>query len=116
MSLTAEERDFMRASGNAIQRVADPVDYDREEVIYPVSFKVHKRRNTLSWIVEKGREYEPLAANYGRYMLLGACKYLVTDENGWERCGVYDERPQVCRDFEMGSPKCLTLRQLAGLD
>lgn len=33
------------------------------------------------------------------------CKCTALDELG--RCGVYDERPDVCRKFEAGGPACL---------
>ena len=116
MQLTAEEREFMGRPGNILQRVADPVPYDRDDVIYPAGMQINQERGTLSWLAEAGREYEPLPANYGRYALVGACKYLETDENGWENCGVYEERPEVCRNFEVASPKCQLLRIIQGVD
>ena len=32
-----------------------------------------------------------------------------------KRCRHYDLRPRICRDFELGSPKCLELRWLKGI-
>lgn len=32
------------------------------------------------------------------------------------RCRHYDQRPEICRAFELGSPKCLELRWLKGLE
>lgn len=40
-----------------------------------------------------------------------ACCFLGEDQ----RCGVYEARPQVCRDFEAGSPRCQEARKLSGL-
>jgi len=115
MHLSAEEADFMKAGGNILQAVAEPVDYDRDDVIYPVSMHVYPDKKTFRWVAEKGREYEPLPAGIGRYLLAGACKYLGVDDNGWEFCTVYDRRPQVCSDFEEGSEKCLLRRQVQGV-
>jgi Fe-S-cluster containining protein len=54
-------------------------------------------------------------AKYGRYALLGACGYLQTDETGWQYCGAYEQRPEVCQEFEMGGEKCLNLRTTHGV-
>lgn len=32
-----------------------------------------------------------------------------------QRCGVYETRPQVCRDFEAGGPRCQEAREGAGM-
>jgi hypothetical protein len=44
------------------------------------------------------------------------CAYLVTDESGWVHCGVYHERPAVCRDFVMGSDACRQMRATEGIE
>ncbi|MGS0467729.1 YkgJ family cysteine cluster protein [Cobetia marina] len=31
-------------------------------------------------------------------------------------CTIYDRRPQLCRDYEMGSPECEDERKENGLD
>jgi Fe-S-cluster containining protein len=116
MQLSSEEAEFMRRPGNLLQTIAEPANYDRSDVIYPISMQVYPEKNTFQWIVETGREYEPLSAGYGRYALLGACKYLVADENGRERCGVYEDRPEVCRKFEMRGRACRLMRVAAGID
>ncbi|HET7827558.1 MAG TPA: YkgJ family cysteine cluster protein [Candidatus Saccharimonadales bacterium] len=117
MQLSPAELEFMRASGNILQPIEEPVDYDREDARYPIGIaSVDNERRTIRWLFEAGRETEPLPSGMGRYALLGTCKYLETDEAGWERCSVYEDRPQVCRDFEEGSDKCLLLRKLEGLD
>jgi uncharacterized protein len=33
-----------------------------------------------------------------------------------KRCRHYDLRPKICRDFAIGSPKCLELRWLNGIE
>ncbi len=113
MALSDEEFGFMKAPGNIFLTIAEAVDYDRTEVLYPTGIAVYPDRGTFRWIAEEGRPYEPLAAGLGRHALCGACKYLTTDETGWEHCGAYDERPEVCRAFEVGSEKCLQLRAIA---
>lgn len=116
MSLADEELVFMNRGGNRFQTIEKPAGHDRENVRYPAGAYIYPEKGTIQYIYEAGRSTEPLPANYGRYALLGDCQYLATDQNGWEYCSVYEERPQVCRDFEMGSPKCLSLRLLAGVD
>ncbi len=32
------------------------------------------------------------------------------------QCRHYDYRPQMCRDFEIGNPHCLRLRESQGID
>lgn len=102
---------------NKLITVAQPADHDREKVIYPRSYKTDENNpNKRTWTVEKAREYEPLAAGFGRYILEGTCAYLEVSEEGWERCGVYENRPKVCQDFEMGGEKCRLMRSLRGVD
>jgi Fe-S-cluster containining protein len=36
-------------------------------------------------------------------------------DRGSLRCTIYRDRPQVCRDFAMGSPECLVERAVDGL-
>lgn len=115
MSLTEEEYRQMVAAGSELKTIAEPVDYDRDDVVYPAGWAIDPQKGTMRMMVEKGRETEPLAAGLGRYTLWGSCGNL-TEILGVEQCGIYDNRPQVCRDFEMGGPKCLLLRQLKGVD
>ena len=42
---------------------------------------------------------------------LGDCVHLVN-----RRCGIYELRPDTCRDFERGCAQCMVARRLAGLD
>ena len=37
----------------------------------------------------------------------GPCIWL----NAEKRCGHYEERPEVCRQFELGGEECVTLRR-----
>lgn len=112
MQLSDSELAFMQDSGNVLQIIAEPKDYDRNDVRYPIGAQIHSSRGTLNWLYEKGRECEPLPAGFGRYALIGACKNLTTDEHGWEHCGVYDDRPEVCRNFGVATEKCVQVRLL----
>ncbi len=116
MQLSTAELELMKSNGNNFMTVAEPVDYDREKVIYPAGIQINAKRRTFNWLAERDREYEPLPAGLGRYALVGECKNLATDENGWEYCSIYNERPSVCRDFEEGGQKCRLLRMLSGVD
>ena len=115
MQLSPEELAFMKAGGNILQTIETPVDYDREDVLYPISANIDPARETIQWLCKKGHETEPLPAGMGRYAMVGACKYLEMDEDGVEICSVYSERPQVCHNFEMGSTACLQTREIQGI-
>jgi Fe-S-cluster containining protein len=112
MEMNAEDAEFMRAGGNLLASIAEPVDYDRSNVLKPIGMNF--KRGTA--IVADGQEYEMLRAGLGRYMLLGDCVYLETTPEGLEQCGVYDDRPGMCRDFEMSGDKCRQIRVTAGVD
>lgn len=114
MSLDADEYEMMIEAGTELKTIAEPVDHDREEVIYPAGWAVDPKKRTMRMMVEEGNKYEPLAAGLGRYTMFGTCGNL-KEILGVEQCSIYDTRPQVCRDFEMGGPKCLLIRQLHGL-
>lgn len=53
-----------------------------------------------------------LPAFYGLYILTEDCGNLTEDN----KCGVYEKRPEACRDYEMGSQDCLDARSVFGLD
>jgi len=115
MSLSAEEHEQMVGVGTEFISLAEPVDYNREKVPYPAGFEfAPEKPDHVRILVEKGREYAPLEAGLGRYIMLGACGNLETID-GWERCGIYADRPQVCQQFEAGADTCLLLRERAGL-
>ena len=115
MQLSLKEVKFMKKGGNRIQTIVEPAGHVQEKARYPIGANIDPIRRTVRWIYLKGKETEPLPAGMGRYALFGECQYLETDENGHEYCGVYDNRPQVCRDFEMGGDKCQTFREREGL-
>jgi Fe-S-cluster containining protein len=120
MELSAEEADFMLAGGNTLIPIAEPVDYDRDRVLYPQGWQMDDVFPTnpklAKPLVVKGSEYEPLDAGMGRYTLWGVCKYLLVTEDGSEVCRVYDQRPNVCKDFPVGGQKCRLMRVMAGVD
>ena len=51
-----------------------------------------------------------------RIMARTSCNSCVALKGGPGRysCRIYDKRPEVCREFESGSPECLAARRLAG--
>ncbi len=115
MDLMAEEAESMRSAGTNLLSVEEPTDHNRVDAIYPASFQINPETETIQWLVEKGRECEPLAAGVGRYMLIGACGHLAKTDDGWEYCGNYTDRPRVCKRFEERGAKCVLLRKRAGL-
>jgi Fe-S-cluster containining protein len=57
--------------------------------------------------------------HHGLYVFLTDCGNL--EERGADggenrRCTVYDQRPTACRNFEPGSPACISARARFGLD
>lgn len=105
----------MEKTGNKFYTVAKPEKFKRARVPYPISAEIDLATNTVKWNCDKENPFEPLEPNMGRYALIGSCKNLEKDENGLEYCGVYEDRPQVCRDFEVGSPKCKIMREIQGI-
>lgn len=114
MSLSPSEHGQMKEAGTKFITVAEPADYDRPNIPYPVGFKRGKDGG-VDILMIKGREFEPLAAGMGRYLLLGSCGNLV-EINGLEQCGIYESRPKVCRTFPMGGDACHEMRQRDGLE
>jgi Fe-S-cluster containining protein len=45
----------------------------------------------------------------------GRCAALACAQGPPWQCAVYADRPQACRDFEMGGPHCLDARRRVGL-
>jgi len=112
MELSAEDFAFMKKGGNVLIAIAEPVDYDRDKIFKPIGIDIIKGTALLA----EGHEYELLRAGLGRYMLLGDCVYLKTSPEGLEQCGVYEDRPAMCRGFEMGGDMCRHMRVNAGVD
>lgn len=108
MQLTLAEKEQMESAGSLFQTIAEPADHDREKVRYPIDFIVDKARNSIRWMYKADRPFEPLPAGYGRYMLIGACGNLLSSG----QCGIYDDRPQVCRDFVENGSKCVLMREV----
>lgn len=44
------------------------------------------------------------------------CTALKTTADGKMPCGIYEQRPQTCRNFEAGSDKCHALRRIYGFE
>ena len=116
MQLSDDELAFMQTSGNTFQTIETSVDYNRKDARYPIGGRIDQVRRTIRWIYEIGHETEPLPAGFGRYAMVGTCSNLMVTESGVEICGVYEARPQVCRDFAVASEKCVQLRQINGVE
>ena len=48
------------------------------------------------------------------YILKSRCGH-VREDNSRFACGVYDKRPDACRNFPIGSPVCQKLRRAHGI-
>lgn len=59
---------------------------------------------------------EPLPdEGYDVYKMEGACGWLQKNPEGNNFiCGMYDIRPSVCKDFEVGSLACIAMRAMEG--
>jgi Fe-S-cluster containining protein len=112
MELNSEDYTFMKRGGNILLTIAEPVNHDRGDILKPIG--INFDRGTA--ILAEDHEYELLKAGLGRYMLLGECVYLETTTEGLEQCGVYENRPAMCRSFEMGGDMCRHIRVNAGVD
>lgn len=114
--LDNEDLAFMKRGGSQMHTVVKPKKVDQPNAHYPIDHIGDRERNTLVPILDPERPTEPLAAGVGRYLLMGRCGYLVTTEDGRERCSTYDNKPKPCNDFEEGGDKCKFMRQSAGVD
>lgn len=116
MDLSNQELEFMRRPGAILQTVVGPDTIYREQARYPYDYIVDDVKETIRFLLDPSDPYKPLPAGVGRYMLIGKCGYLKEDEDGWEYCSAYEQRPQVCKDFVEGSLSCQEVRQFAGVD
>ncbi len=116
MELTAAEHESMAARGTTLQTIAEPVDYDRLNVLYPTALPIDEETQEADLSAAGSEELAPLAAGMGRYILHGTCGFLKTTDTGWEHCGAYRKRPAVCRNFAMGGSTCKLMRVMAGVD
>lgn len=115
MQLSPAEHAQMVSSGSEFLTIATPVDYDRNDVIYPSSFLVDSRTDEPRIDPDENHSTAPLPARMGRYMLRGTCGNLVSFL-GRETCNIYTSRPEICRDFVVAGPTCLFLRQMRDVD
>jgi Fe-S-cluster containining protein len=110
MSLSKEDQAQMAAAGTEFITVAEPADHDRDDVPYPIGHEFDSEKGEITEVKYlEGNETEPLVAGMGRYVMLGTCGNL-TNILGREQCGIYDRRPQTCREFQAGGPACLMMR------
>ncbi len=116
MDLSSQELEFMRRPGVILKTVVEPDTIYREQARYPYDYIVDAAKETIRFLLDPKDPYKPLPAGFGRYMLIGKCGYLKEDEDGWEHCSAYEQRPQVCKDFVKGSLSCQEVRQFAGVD
>lgn len=110
LQLTDKELAFMEASGNKLVAVVDPVKYERDDAPYPTTVWLNKSGDVE--LATEDDETWHLPAGFGRYIMIGACGYLTTDINNHEQCSVYIQRPQACRDFQVGSLACMKMREI----
>jgi Fe-S-cluster containining protein len=116
IELSQPEYDQMAAAGTVFITIAEPAAHDRSDVPHPAGVLIDEGDpgKTRTRVIETGGHW-PLAAGEGRYILLGKCANLRTFL-GWEHCGIYDERPRVCRGLEVGGFACRFIRQQQGID
>lgn len=105
IQLTQEEAIRMTETGNRLVTVELPRPYFRRDVPYPISYENDDLGLTTAH-VEVGREFEPLEAGYGRFIMANRCSNLKTDMLGRTSCAIYDDRPKACADFEPGGESC----------
>jgi hypothetical protein len=115
MELTESEATFLEAGGSQLLTVIAPVDFVRD-ALDPQAVKVDQQTGEVTPVFRQGEQHRDLASGVGRYMLVGDCGYLRTDDQGWEYCGVHAERPQACRDLELDGDNCHHMRSLHGID
>lgn len=82
-----------------------PKDYPQQ---YPIDQEVLDKSGNRG----KQRVMMPVPRNYGLHILLTDCGNLTDDY----RCGVYEDRPGACVNYEVGSEPCLAARAAFGLD
>ncbi len=83
---------------------------DLNVIVKPARYRRRIRYEKSEGSTEQ--RYLDVPSGLGVFELASGCANL--DESN--RCSVYANRPNCCRDFEMGSPACLKARRDAGLD
>ncbi|HET7740359.1 MAG TPA: YkgJ family cysteine cluster protein, partial [Mycobacterium sp.] len=76
-----------------VERHSPPMDL--EVVVKPRRFRQHVP-------VEGSQRNIEIAAGYGLFELRSGCANLADDN----RCSIYSQRPDCCRDFAVGSTAC----------
>src|SRR5665213_202316 len=98
-------------AGAALQLTHDEVYRNKQKMELHQVYKERKYPQEVPVPVEKfdssGRHRAivkmHIPARYGLYVLTNDCGNLTEDN----QCGVYEERPRACRDYEVGSTACL---------
>ena len=116
IELTAPEHEQMLEAGTQLITIAEPVPYERSDVPHPagVPLDLTAPEEVVETVNNQGERW-PLAANKGRYIMVGSCGNL-SKLLGWEYCAIYEDRPAVCRDLEMGGIACQIMRLEKGID
>jgi Fe-S-cluster containining protein len=110
LSLTQDEREVMLAAKTELVTIVEPASHDQPNALYPA----HEPDPDRPGEFRLSSTSEPLAAGYGRYIMSGKCGNLAVTAFGMEYCKVYEDRPKVCRDFQMGAPACIFIRSIRG--
>lgn len=114
IELSASEYEQMSQAGTDFLVVAEPVDFDRDNIVYPSgNFEINEK-SQVAINLEEVTRVEPLAADLGWYVMLGECANL-RRFMGREIRGIYPTRPDACRAFQVGEFTCLLLRNQAGI-
>lgn len=87
-----------------LSRLVEARRRQQQVIIQAEGFDADGRRVAVPTLMRISRDH-------GLYALTEDCGHL-TDDN---RCGIYENRPQACRNYEVGSAACLGARQAAGL-
>jgi hypothetical protein len=118
MTIELEQQDFQQMSdaGTAFITIAEPAPYDRDDVPHPsgIPIDLDDVEQYVRRVQAEGQKF-PLAANLGRFVMIGSCGNL-KNFAGWEICSIYPERPNTCRKLEMGGGPCRLIRQDKGVD
>ena len=108
MSLSPKELEFMLRGGSGLIELAPPEPFGHESA--PLDVNIIENPKDPSKVSIEAVTYSPVKPGFGRYALRGACGWLRTAPGGWKYCGGFPERPNVCREFEMGGQDCMELR------
>lgn len=107
----SEARRVMEAGGKLTRLIA-PQPFTRRES-YPMGAITDEPTGIVYQVMSPG-----LVIRKGRGMWLfdKDCPFLVRDPDGSVQCGDYDNRMDICHEFQEGGHICQKMRQEAGLD